>query len=67
VKLQQDVQQRIGHINAARLSRTERNTLVGARAFLQQSLRALQQSDLQRALNLAHKAYLLAEALEQSQ
>ena len=63
VKLQQEVRQRIGQVQESRLSRTERNTLSGARTFLEQSMRALQHSDMRRAFNLAYKANLLAEAL----
>jgi hypothetical protein len=67
VQMQQQIQQRITQLSREWLSPTERETLAGARGFLQQSLRALQESDLQRASNLAHKAYLLVEAIEQSQ
>ncbi|MCL5005036.1 MAG: hypothetical protein M1404_00760 [Acidobacteria bacterium] len=67
VQMQQQIEQRISRLNREQLSPTERETLEGARGFLQQSLRALKESDLQRASNLAHKAGLLVEAVEQSQ
>jgi len=47
------------------LSDAERRTLGEARAFLEQSRRALNDHDLRRAENLAHKADLLITALEQ--
>jgi len=65
--MQQQIEQRIARLSREWLSPTERETLEGARGFLQQSLRALQESDLQRASNLAHKSHLLVEAIEQSQ
>ncbi len=67
VKLQQAIEQRILHLSREWLSPSQRGTLEGARGFLQQSQRALQESDLQRAYNLAHKADLLVVSLEQSQ
>ena len=65
--MQQQIQERSTALSREWLSPTERETLEGARGFLQQSLRALQESDLHRASNLAHKAYLLVEAIEQTQ
>jgi hypothetical protein len=65
--LQSQLQGQIKRLNRTGLSRTELRTLGGARAFLAQSIRALQESDLQRALNLAHKAQLLVEAIQESQ
>lgn len=67
VKLQQDIEKRVQTLSKEWLSPAQRGTLEGARGFLQQSQRALQQSDLQRAYNLAHKANLLVDSLEQSQ
>jgi outer membrane biosynthesis protein TonB len=63
-RLQEDVRQRLARLNQARLSPNERKTLDDARTFLAQSTRALESSDLQRALNLARKASLLVAALE---
>ena len=62
--LQDDVQKRIAKLNAADLSAVDRKTLEDAKAFLDQSTHALDESDLQRALMLAHKASLLVTALE---
>lgn len=67
VKLQQAIEKRILHLSREWLSPSQRGTLDGARGFLQNSQRALQESDLQRALNLANKANLLVRSLEQSQ
>ena len=66
VQMQQQIQQRITLLSREWLSPAERQTLEGARGFLQQSVRALNESDLQRASNLAHKSLLLVEAIEQS-
>jgi hypothetical protein len=66
VQTQQQIEGRITTLSREWLSPTEREVLEGARGFLQQSLRALNESDLQRASNLAHKADLLVEAIEQS-
>lgn len=65
--LQKQLQNRIDKLSHSGLSGTDRRTLGGARAFLAQSIRALQNSDLQLALNLAHKAELLVQAVEGSQ
>jgi hypothetical protein len=62
--LQQDVRQRLIRLEGARLSPNEQKTLEDARAFLEQSARAVASGDLQRALNLARKAFLLIAALE---
>jgi hypothetical protein len=67
VKLQQGIEKRILLLSREWLSPSQRSTLEGARGFLQQSQRALQESDLQRAYNLAHKADVLVVSLEQSQ
>jgi len=66
VQTQQQIQQQITLLSREWLSPAERETLQGARGFLQQSLRALQESDFQRASNLADKAHLLVEAIEQA-
>lgn len=67
VNLQRGIEKEISRLNQEQLSQSQQNTLDGARGFLQQSQRALQQSDLQRALNLAHKADLLVISIQQSQ
>jgi hypothetical protein len=66
ISLQQGIEKRILLLSREWLSPAQRGTLDGARGFLQQSQRALQESDLQRALNLAHKSDLLVTSLEQS-
>lgn len=58
------VQQRIGQLEHSNLADTDRRTLEDAKTFLSQSQKALEDSDLQRALNLALKASLLVGALE---
>lgn len=63
---QQQIEGRIVLLSRGGLSPTEREVLDGARGFLQQSVRALNESDFQRASNLARKADLLVEAIEQS-
>lgn len=65
--MQNRLQQQITQLSRSALSGADRQTLDGARAFLAQSLRALQDSDLQRALNLARKAQLLVQAVQDSQ
>lgn len=67
MNLQHGLEKQISLLSQEQLSQSQQNTLEGARGFLQQSQRALQQSDLQRAFNLAHKADLLISSLEQSQ
>jgi len=62
--LQDDVRQRIATLSRAGLSGADRKTLDDARTFFAQSTRALDEADLQRALNLARKASLLVSALE---
>jgi len=62
--LQDDVRQRIAKLSLAGLSGADRKTLDDARTFFAQSTRALNDADLQRALNLARKASLLVSALE---
>jgi len=63
-RLQEDVRQRLARLKPANLSNANRKTLEDARTFFAQSGRALEQGDLQRALNLARKASLLISALE---
>lgn len=67
VKLQQEVEKQIFRLSSEWLSSGQRGTLEAARGFLQQSQRAVQQSDVKRAFNLAHKADLLVSSLEESQ
>lgn len=67
VNLQQGIEKQIATLSQEQLTQSQQDTLEGARGFLQQSERALQQSDLQRASNLAHKADLLIISLENSQ
>jgi hypothetical protein len=63
--LHEELQRRIGLLQRARLSGTDRRTLEDARAFLAQSHQDLEQGDLPRSLNLARKSQLLLVALEQ--
>jgi len=62
--LQDDVRERIAKLSHAGLSGADRKTLDDASTFFAQSLRALNEADLQRALMLARKASLLVLALE---
>lgn len=64
--LQKEVRQRLGKVNEAGLSETDRKTLEDARAFFAQSGQALEEGDLLRALTLARKASLLIAALEET-
>ena len=66
LRLQEGIEKRITLLSKEWLSPGERSTLEGARGFLQQSQKALQESDLQRADNLAHKADVLVTSVEQS-
>lgn len=63
-KTQRDLGVRVAQFENRSLSEPEVRTLTGARAFLAQSVHALNEGDLQRADNLAHKADLLITALE---
>jgi Leucine-rich repeat (LRR) protein len=63
--LQEDVRGRLSRINEVKLTPDDRRTLEDARTFFVQSNHALEEGDLQRALNLARKASLLVAALEQ--
>src|SRR5438128_6352295 len=63
---QEGTQKRIAQLEGANLAIDDRKTLGGARAFLAQSTRALENGELERAHLLAHKAALLVQAVEQS-
>jgi hypothetical protein len=65
VRLQQGIEKRILVLSREWLSPSQRGTLEGARSFLQQSQKALQESDLERAYKLAQKADILVASLEQ--
>lgn len=56
--------QRMKQLEDRDLSAAARATLLDARTFLTQSKRAVEEGDLQRALNLAEKSQLLVSALE---
>ncbi len=66
LRSQRQVQQAIDRLHRAGLPENELSTLGGAQVFLAQSVRALQENDLQRALNLVRKAKLLVQALQGS-
>jgi hypothetical protein len=66
VKLQHEIEKRILVLSREWLSPSQRGTLEGARGFLQNSHKALQEADYQRALILAQKADLLVASLEQT-
>ena len=63
-KVQHDMGASIEHFERSSLSGPEKQTLAEARAFLDQSTRALKDGDLPRAEKLADKARLLITALE---
>ena len=63
---QEGTQKRIAQLEGANLAVDDHKTLGDARAFLAQSMRALENGDLERARRLAHKAALLVQAVEQS-
>ena len=65
LQLQQDVKARIAALERTQMANLDRKTLNGARMFAAQSDRALKSGDQQRAFNLARKASLLVDALEQ--
>lgn len=65
VQMQDSVRARIGALGRTSMASLDRKTLEGARMFLVQSERARDSNDLQRAFNLARKASLLVDALEQ--
>ncbi len=62
--LQADIQKRVEEMSRRELSREDQKTFEDAKQFLEQSGRALEQGDLQRALMLAKKASLLISALQ---
>jgi outer membrane biosynthesis protein TonB len=64
LRMEQDVRQRLGRLNGARLSSNDRKTLEDARTFFAQAHQAMAGGDLPRALNLERKASLLLAALE---
>lgn len=64
-ELDQGVQARITELERTKGEKLDPGTLEGARVFLAQSQRALEDGDLQRAFNLARKASLLVDGLEQ--
>ena len=66
IRMQQEIEKRIVTLSREWLSPSQRATLDGARGFLQNSHRALQESDFQRAFTLADKADQLVRSLEQS-
>jgi hypothetical protein len=65
VKLQEAIEKRILLLSREWLSPSQRSTLEGARGFLQNSQKALQESDLERAYKLAQKADILVASVEQ--
>jgi hypothetical protein len=65
VQMQESVRARIRALGHTSMAGLDRKTLDGARMFLVQSERARDSNDLQRAFNLARKASLLVDALEQ--
>lgn len=65
LQLQQNVKARIAVLERTQMASVDRRTLNGARVFIAQSDRALKSGDQQRAFNLARKASLLVDALEQ--
>jgi hypothetical protein len=66
-ELQEDIRRRLARLPEAHLSSSDRKTLADARTFFVQSQHALEEGDLQRALNLARKASLLVAAVEQAE
>lgn len=64
VQTQQQLQRRIDAMHSQQLARDAHRTLENARVFLTQSMRALEQNDLQRSQMLAEKADLLVSSLE---
>lgn len=65
--MQNEAERQIAHLSRERMDPANRKTLDAARGFLLQSRRAVRQEDLRRAFNLAQKAQLLVQALEQSE
>jgi hypothetical protein len=65
IQLHADIEGRMAQLHPASLNTQEKKTLDDAQLFLSQSQRALVNGDLTRALNLARKASLLVDSLEQ--
>ena len=63
--MEHSLQARIARLEQTKGRKLDPNTLEGARVFVAQSQRALDDGDLQRAFNLARKASLLVDGLEQ--
>lgn len=66
MEFQGKVLERIHRLQARRQQGADLRTLQAATIFMGQSARALEAGDLQRAMNLARKASLLLDAVEQS-
>lgn len=64
MQTQQQLQRRIDSLSGQQLADEARKTLENARVFLTQSMRAMDQNDLQRSQMLAEKANLLVSSLE---
>lgn len=62
----EDTERRLAQLDHVSLGAGDRKTLDDARAFLAQAARALEEGQLTRSVNLAHKAALLVSAVEQS-
>jgi len=62
----EDTERRLAQLDHVSLGAGDRKTLDDARAFLAQAARALEEGQLIRSVNLAHKAALLVSAVEQS-
>gem|GEM_PF-2009552 len=65
VQMQESVRARIAALGHTSMASLDKKTLEGARMFLIQSEHARDSNDLQRSFNLARKASLLVDALEQ--
>lgn len=64
INFQDYVRQRIARLDTTRVSNPDRRIIEDARTFLAQSVKALEEGDLQRSYTLAHKAHLLVTDLE---
>lgn len=56
----------MGQLELRRLARDEQNTVATIKDFLAKSKEAMATQDVQRAYNLADKAYILAEDLSRT-
>lgn len=56
----------VGQLEQRRLAREEQNTVATIKDFLAKSKEAMATRDVQRAYNLADKAYILAEDLSRT-